>query len=86
MCYFPTILIKKSHLITAAPVEVFNLDDRNRYRQKNLARQKGEGNSSDQREVDDTHPTNETKEMSKRQLTRHIVEMAFIVDHADYAK
>ena len=71
---------------STAPVEILSLADRNRHRLQRLAGQRGKRSNVDQREVNGPHENRENNVRNKRDTTQHIVEMAFVVDYADYEK
>ncbi|GFO49831.1 A disintegrin and metalloproteinase with thrombospondin motifs 1, partial [Plakobranchus ocellatus] len=70
-------------LIDEPPVEVLNLEDRNRYRLERLGLgQDGDGQQTSERQARGV----EGYRRMKRSVTSHTIEIAFIVDYADYEK
>ncbi|GFN95842.1 hypothetical protein PoB_002234800 [Plakobranchus ocellatus] len=70
-------------LINEPFVEILSLEDRNRYRLERLGLgQDGDGQQTSERQARDV----EGYRRMKRSVTSHTIEIAFIVDYADYEK
>ena len=69
-----------------APVEVLSLEERNRYSTQRSARLSGEGNEDNLRVTTGHHPDRKVTDQSSTATLQHVVEMAFVVDYADYAR
>ncbi|GFN99650.1 S-antigen protein [Plakobranchus ocellatus] len=68
----------------AAPVEILNLADRNRHRMATLNGMLGQQKNGIQQPVSNGRQQREGNRRSKRNAVEHIVELAFVVDYADY--
>ncbi|GFN99649.1 hypothetical protein PoB_002615500 [Plakobranchus ocellatus] len=68
----------------AAPVEILTLADRNRHRMATLNGMLGQQKNGIQQAVSNGRQQREGNRRSKRKAVEHIVELAFVVDYADY--
>ncbi|KAK3773412.1 hypothetical protein RRG08_067131 [Elysia crispata] len=68
------------------PVEVLSLEERNRYSTQRSARLSGEGNEDNLRVTTGHHPDRKVTDQSSTATLQHVVEMAFVVDYADYER
>ncbi|KAK3765005.1 hypothetical protein RRG08_011090 [Elysia crispata] len=69
-------------------VEILSLEERDRYRLQRLATLQGETTNNTRRELKllDRQPEREITVKTKRTTVEHVIELVFVVDHADYKK